>query len=69
MTHVVTKMTMSWSQVHGMVDYRHIQSNKNTESLLNALQELNKNKGPVSSREIEQYLRKKKRRGDAEHIL
>jgi DNA-binding transcriptional ArsR family regulator len=54
-------MTMTSDQIRGMIDYRHMQSNKNIEFILNALQELNKNKGPVSSREIEQFLSEKKR--------
>jgi hypothetical protein len=54
------QMTMILSQVKGMVDYRHLVSNENMESILYAFQELNKADKLVSSDEIEQYLRETK---------
>jgi hypothetical protein len=53
-------MTMSFSQVRGMVDYRWLQSKNNKESLLDVLQKLNGDNKWVSSKEIEKFLRKKK---------
>jgi hypothetical protein len=55
---------MSFNQFRGMVDYRRRQSNKNIESILSELHELNK---PVSSRELGQFLKEKSR--DKKHSM